>query len=269
MSRIGIMGGGWLGLAVAEKAMERNHSIKVSTTHKEKSTLLKKKGFDAAVVEVSEFDINGEIDFFNDVKLLIISIPPGLRKNPDRNYIAVIKQIINKIELTGIEKVIFTSSTSVYGNQAEIITEESELLGTTEAARQIIAVEKKLLEHKQFESCILRLGGLVGPNRHPIFTLSGKKNIPNPLSPINFIHQQDAVSIILHIIENWQGNQAYNAVTPFHPTRIDYYSEMAKIAALEAPAFEKSGIVRGIVSANKVRKDLNFKFLVKNLLILN
>ena len=177
--------------------------------------------------------------------------------------------IINKIELTGIEKVIFTSSTSVYGNQAETITEESELLGTTEAARQIIAVEKKLLEHKQFESCILRLGGLVGPNRHPIFTLSGKKNIPNPLSPINFIHQQDAVSIILHIIENWQGNQAYNAVTPFHPTRIDYYSEMAKIAALEAPAFEKSGIVRGIVSANKVRKDLNFKFLVKNLLILN
>jgi nucleoside-diphosphate-sugar epimerase len=263
------MGGGWLGLAVAEKAMERNHSIKVSTTHKEKSTLLKKKGFDAAVVEVSEFDINGENDFFNDVKLLIISIPPGLRKNPDRNYIAVIKQIINKIELTGIEKVIFTSSTSVYGNQAETITEESELLGTTEAARQIIAVEKKLLEHKQFESCILRLGGLVGPNRHPIFTLSGKKNIPNPLSPINFIHQQDAVSIILHIIENWQGNQAYNAVTPFHPTRIDYYSEMAKIAALEAPAFEKSGIVRGIVSANKVRKDLNFKFLVKNLLILN
>jgi nucleoside-diphosphate-sugar epimerase len=263
------MGGGWLGLAVAEKAMERNHSIKVSTTHKEKSTLLKKKGFDAAVVEVSEFDINGENDFFNDVKLLIISIPPGLRKNPNRNYIAVIEQIINKIELTGIEKVIFTSSTSVYGNQAETITEESELLGTTEAARQIIAVEKKLLEHKQFESCILRLGGLVGPNRHPIFTLSGKKNIPNPLSPINFIHQQDAVSIILHIIENWQGNQAYNAVTPFHPTRIDYYSEMAKIAALEAPAFEKSGIVRGIVSANKVRKDLNFKFLVKNLLILN
>jgi nucleoside-diphosphate-sugar epimerase len=263
------MGGGWLGLAVAEKAMERNHSIKVSTTHKEKSTLLKKKGFDAAVVEVSEFDINGENDFFNDVKLLIISIPPGLRKNPDRNYIAVIEQIINKIELNGIEKVIFTSSTSVYGNQAETITEESELLGTTEAARQIIAVEKKLLEHKQFESCILRLGGLVGPNRHPIFKLSGKKNIPNPLSPINFIHQQDAVSIILHIIENWQGNQAYNAVTPFHPTRIDYYSEMAKIAALEAPAFEKSGIVRGIVSANKVRKDLNFKFLVKNLLILN
>jgi nucleoside-diphosphate-sugar epimerase len=263
------MGGGWLGLAVAEKAMERNHSIKVSTTHKEKSTLLKKKGFDAAVVEVSEFDINGENDFFNDVKLLIISIPPGLRKNPNRNYIAVIEQIINKIELTGIEKVIFTSSTSVYGNQAETITEESELLGTTEAARQIIAVEKKLLEHKQFESCILRLGGLVGPNRHPIFTLSGKKNIPNPLSPINFIHQQDAVSIILHIIENWQGNQAYNAVTPFHPTRIDYYSEMAKIAALEAPAFEKSGIVRGIVSANKVIKDLNFKFLVKNLLILN
>jgi hypothetical protein len=44
---------------------------------------------------------------------------------------------------------------------------------------------------------------------------------------------------------------------------------MAKIAALEAPAFEKSGIVRGIVSANKVIKDLNFKFLVKNLLILN
>lgn len=268
MRRIGILGGGWLGLALATEAQKKDYQVKVTSTTEKKTKLLNDQGMVAQFLKLTESTIEGNPDFFKDIDTLLITIPPGLRKNPKRNYPALLEQVIEKTVSYKIPRVLFTSSTSVYGFHENMITETSELLGDTPSAKQIIEVEQRLLNNKKFESCILRLGGLMGPDRHPIFTLSGK-NLPNPLSPINFIHQKDAVTILLSILEDWRGSQIYNAVTPFHPTRKAYYSEMAKIAQLPPPTFDKTGTVRGIISSKKICSELNCKFIVKNLLILN
>ena len=68
--------------------------------------------------------------------------------------------------------------------------------------------------------------------------------------------RQDAVGILLKIVENWKGNQTYNAVTPFHPTRKEYYTQMAKMAGLSPPKFEETGTIRGIISSKKVLFEL-------------
>jgi nucleoside-diphosphate-sugar epimerase len=269
MKKIGILGGGWLGLALALEAKKKEHQIKVTSTSEERVKLLIDKGLDTQFLKLTELAIMGPLDFFKEIETLIITIPPGLRKNPQGNYVALVEQIIEKVEAFKIRKVLFTSSTSVYGFQEGIITETSELFGDSPSAQQIIKVEQKLINNKNFEGCIVRLGGLMGPDRHPIFTLSGKKNLPNPLSPINFIHQKDAIAILLNLVENWNENQIYNAVTPYHPGREAYYSKMAEIAQLEPPNFEKTGTIRGFVSSEKVCSELHYTFKVKNLLILN
>ncbi len=269
MKKIGILGGGWLGLALALEARKKGHQVKVTSTSQERVKLLIDEGLNTQLLNVTESAILGSLDFFKEIETLIITIPPGLRKNPQSNYVALIEQIIEKVEAYNIQKVLFTSSTSVYGFQAGIITERSELLGDSPSAQQIIKVEQKLLNNKNFEGCIVRLGGLIGPDRHPIFTLSGKKNLPNPLSPINFIHQKDAIAIVLNLVENWNENQIYNAVTPYHPNRETYYLKIAEVAQLDPPNFQKTGAVRGFVSSEKVCFELHYKFKVKNLLILN
>lgn len=269
MSVIGILGGGWLGLALAEKAKSKGHSVIVTVTSQEKVKLLHNKGFNTRLLKVTDSVIEGELGFFKEIDLLIVTIPPGLRKNPQRNYVSLMAIIIEKIELFEVKRVLFTSSTGVYGFHEETITEESALLGHTTSAQQIIRVEQKLLENKEFESCIVRLGGLIGPKRHPIYNLSGKKNLPNPDSPISLIHQQDAVFIILKLFEYWTGNQVYNAVTPFHPSRKEYYTKMAKMVKLPPPTFEETGTIRGIICVEKLLHDINYEFLLKNLLILN
>jgi len=71
------------------------------------------------------------------------------------------------------------------------------------------------------------------------------------------------------LIQNWKGNEVYNAVTPFHPSRKEYYSQMAKMANLPPPTFENKGKIRGIISSEKLVLELNGQFKVKNLLILN
>ena len=145
MSVIGILGGGWLGSALAEKALEKGHLVKITTTTAQKRNSFVQKGFNTNLLKVNETDIEGELEFFKDIDFLVITIPPGLRKNPERNYVSLMEQIILKIELFEIKKVLFTSSTGVYGFQEGVISEASALLGTTSSAQQIIEVEQKLL----------------------------------------------------------------------------------------------------------------------------
>jgi hypothetical protein len=62
---------------------------------------------------------------------------------------------------------------------------------------------------------VLRFGGLIGEDRNPyIFWLVVKPDKPN--APVNLIHQEDCIGIILKIIQTntWEKP---NASTPFHP----------------------------------------------------
>tara|TARA_B100001057_G_scaffold479849_1_gene551997 strand:+ start:194 stop:1000 length:807 start_codon:yes stop_codon:yes gene_type:complete len=266
---IAILGAGWLGSVLAEKYIENNHNVIISTTSSEKQSLFFKKGLNTMLIEVTKEKIIGDYNFFNGIDLLIITIPPMFRKNRKIKYVEIMERIIEKIVSFGIKKVIYTSSTSVYGFQKNTIIEKSKTDPLTDTAKKILLCEKKLLENSSFESCIIRMGGLIGPNRHPIFSLSGKQNLPDPKSPINFIHQKDAVGITLFLSEEWNGNEIFNAVTPYHPSRKDYYTNISKIAKVDPPKFEKKGKIRGEISSSKLLKLTNYRFEVENLLILN
>ena len=266
---IAILGAGWLGSVLAKKFIENNHNVIISTTSREKQSIFEKKGLKSMLIEVNEEKIIGDYNFFNDIELLIITIPPMLRKNRNIKYEEMMERVIEKIVKFKIKKVIYTSSTSVYGFQKENITEKSKTNPMSDAAKKILMCEKKLLENPSFESCIVRLGGLIGPDRHPIFSLSKKQNLPNPKSPINLIHQIDAVGITLCLSENWNGNEIFNAVTKYHPSRKHYYVSIAKIAKLAPPKFEKKGKIRGEISSSKLLELTNYQFKVENLLILN
>ena len=266
---IGILGAGWLGSVLAGKFIENNHNVIISTTTPEKHSLFLKNGLQSMLIEVTKEKIIGDNSFFNDLDLLIVTIPPMFRKNRNLKYVEMMERVIEKIVIFGIKKVIYTSSTSVYGFKKNTITEKSKTDPLTDSAKKILMCENKLLENSSFESCIIRLGGLIGPNRHPIYSISGKQNLPNPKSPINLIHQKDAVSIILYLSQKWNGNEIFNAVTSYHPTRKDYYISISKIAKLAPPKFEKKGKIRGEISSSKLLKLTNYQFEVENLLILN
>ena len=106
-------------------------------------------------------------------------------------------------EKSEIKKVLFVSSTSVYRDvfPIEEITEETPTNPETESGKQLVEVEQLLLNNPYFQTIVLRFGGLIGEDRHPIKYLAGKENVENPDGPINFIHQEDCIGIILEILE--------------------------------------------------------------------
>ncbi|WP_051877595.1 Rossmann-fold NAD(P)-binding domain-containing protein, partial [Flavobacterium gilvum] len=212
-------------------------------------------------------------DFLDGSETLIIDIPPQLRgKNNDAStanekiFVEKIKTLIPYIQKSTVENVLFVSSTSVYGEITGTITEETPPKPDTESGKQLLEAEMLLQMNSNFKTTVLRFGGLIGEDRNPIHFLAGKQNLENPKSPINFIHQEDCIGIILKIIALNSWNEIYNGVCPFHPTREAYYTQKATELALSLPQFIHSEpSVKKLILSHNIEKVLNYGF-IKNYL---
>ena len=277
MKQISILGCGWLGLPLAKSLIAKGFSVKGSTTSLEKISLLEKVGINPFIVSLSAVEVSDETkisieNFLENSEILIIDIPPKLRGDSKESFVDKIQNIIPFIEKSSVKKVIFVSSTSVYGDTSTMltITELDKSIPETESGKQLLESESLLLNNENFQSTIIRFGGLIGDDRQPTRALSGRKNIENPDGPINFIHQDDCIGIIETVIEkrlrqaqsdNWEYNQIFNGVAPFHPTRRDYYTNKAMELNLPLPEFEEDKPSFGkLVSGSKAELILDYKF---------
>ncbi len=266
--KISILGCGWLGFPLAKKLIETNYKVKGSTTSENKLEVLKAHKIEPFLIKLSEDKITGNLsEFLNDSEILIIDIPPGLRKTTEisvgKTFLNKIKTLLPFIENSTIEKVIFVSSTSVYGDSVSIptVTEESVLHPDTESGKQLVEVEDLFRNNTHFETTIIRFGGLIGEDRNAIKMLTGKTNVANPEAPINLIHQEDCIGIICEMLKQNRWQETFNAVAPFHPTRKTYYTQKAITLNLQKPEFsENQQSIGKIVSGEKLEKVLGYRF---------
>lgn len=279
---ISILGCGWLGLPLATALIENNFSVKGSTTSENKLSVLEENKIQPFFIILSgvegslnENEIIGNIDaFLENSDVLIIDIPPKLRGNATENFVAKIKTLIPFIEKSSVTKVLFVSSTSVYADDLSTalkVTEDTIPNPDTESGKQLLEAEKLLQKNINFETIILRFGGLIGEDRHPIKFLAGRENLDNPEGVINLIHQKDCIGIILMILRQAQNdklvwNETFNAVAPYHPTREEYYTQKAVELGLVIPTFNKEKPSVGkVISSEKLMEVLDYTF--KNNLI--
>ncbi len=276
-NQISILGCGWLGLPLAKSLLENGFSIKGSTTSVEKISVLENSGIQPFQIELSETNIKGEIDLFlANSEILIIDIPPKLRSALSENFVKKVQNLIPFIEKSTIEKVVFISSTSVYHDDNSVITEATKPNPDTESGKQLVEAENLLQSNPNFKTTVIRFGGLIGEDRHPIHFLAGRKDLKNPEAPINLIHQTDCIGIIKTILrqaqtreqssnwqsnDNWDWNETFNAVAPFHPTRKEYYTQKALELHLPLPEFDQTKISVGkTILSDKAENILKYKF---------
>ena len=269
MKQISILGCGWLGLPLAEALMEKGFLVKGSTTSNDKLSVIENLGIQPFWIVLESNNVSGAVEtFLQGSETLIIDIPPKLRGNSKEDFIGKIAALIPFIEKSAIENVLFVSSTSVYGDTSAAlsVTEETKTCPETESGRQLVAVEQLLQTNIHFKTTILRFGGLIGEDRHPIRFLAGRKNLENPKAPINLIHQTDCIGIIMTILRQNSWNETFNAVTPYHPSRKEYYTQKAKDLNLVPPTFNYENPILGKTILNtKVETILGYTFTKPNL----
>jgi nucleoside-diphosphate-sugar epimerase len=267
MTQISILGCGWLGLPLAKAFIANGFSVKGSTTSESKLTILEKLEIQPFLISLSEDKPIGDFaDFLKNSSILIIDIPAKLRGTEKENFVSKIKNVIPFIEKSTVKNVLFVSSTSVYGESNGKITEETIPKPDTESGKQLLEAESLLQNNNNFKTTILRFGGLIGEDRNPTKFMAGKVNIENPETPINFIHQEDCIGIILKIIATNSWNEIYDGVTPFHPTRETYYTQKAIELGLSLPEFDHSKpSVKKQILSDKVESVLGYNFIKTNL----
>lgn len=267
MNNISILGCGWLGFPLAKALLETGFELNGSTTSIDKVSKLEKAGINPFIIALETDAVHGPIEnFLRDSSILIIDIPPKLRGTNKENFVSKIEALIPFIEKSTVENVLFISSTSVYGDDNELVTEETPLNPDSEGGKQLAVVEMLLQSNTHFKTTILRFGGLIGEDRHPIHFLSGRDNIDNPDAPINLIHQRDCIGIILRIIEKESWGDTYNAAAPTHPSREVYYTQKALELNIAPPIFNhEQPSIRKTIVADKLIEKLEYRFTVIDL----
>ena len=267
---ISILGCGWLGLPLAEQLRDNGHLVRGSTTSPEKLELLKGKNISPFLIKLSpDLDCEDCEDFW-DADLLIVNIPPGRgRDNVEDYHLQQIQAVVDQVKTSSIKWVIFISSTSVYPEKPGIVDEEdTKSGGAVRASGNALLKAEQLLQSQDFDTTIVRFGGLYGYDRHPAKHLAGKKNISDGEAPVNLIHRDDCIGIISTIIDKDTRNQVFNGVSDGHPPKKVYYRAAAETLGLTPPTFESANCDQKenfkIVSNRKIKHILGYNFRYPN-----
>jgi len=258
MKTVSILGCGWFGFALAKELISIGYKVKGSTTSPEKISKLTEAGIDAYLVNFTLESVSADYTFF-DTDVLFISIPPKRNSSELATYPDKIRSILESVKADST-KIILISSTSVYGDDNKIVNEKTETNPDTESGKVILAAEEIFKNQFPSDYTIIRFAGLIGPERNPGRFFAGKTNVPNGLAPVNLIHQQDAVAIAISILENNAYGRIYNACSPEHPLKKDFYRKAAYDSGLETPEFIEEKTSWKIVESLNVPEFLNYEF---------
>lgn len=248
---IAIAGMGWLGRPLAYQLQTLGYRVRGTVTSQEKASELIRAGYQMTVMRVAESGISPSInEFLNGSDLLVVMIPPGLRKYTGSDYVLKMTHLLKAVESSRVGKVIFVSSTSVYGDIQGEVDERDAPRPETEAGRQLLQAEQLFFTSSEFAITIVRFGGLYGGSRQPVRYLAGRKGLRNGNAPVNLIHRDDCIGIITSIIQQDAFGHIFNAVMPEHPSKRSYYSKQARTLNLIPPEYDTEGY-------NEVYKEVN------------
>ena len=252
--KIAILGLGWLGLPLANSLFSKGHEIKGSTTSSTKLMSLLKSQLSIRIIKIKKNIIKGNWkNFITGIDALIINIPPGREGDIEEIYPLQMEQII-KLCPPDL-KVVFVSSISVYGDQDQFTTEESETRPSKISGKAVLRAENILRGYFKSNLTILRLAGLFGENRHPGRFLKTDKPIPNPNGKINLIHQDDCIQLITAIVEQECYGEIFNGCADEHPSRSEFYKKAAFALSVESPSFDPSESATGKIVDNQKSKN--------------
>jgi nucleoside-diphosphate-sugar epimerase len=258
--RIAVVGCGWLGLPLATAMVSRGFHVYGSTTSEHKIAQLASSGITPFLVKADLGQIEGPVSkLLTNCDILVLTIPPG---KSGANYPETIRNLANLAKQAGISEIIFTSSISVYPEADSIYTESDKIDDIKSPTPHIIAAEQVVRQLCPL-STILRLGGLVGGERHPVKFVGQKTAAHDPDAPINLVHRDDCIELILQLIEKEIKGELFNVVAPYHPGRFDYYSRKARSINLPDPTFSAKTGKRGkIVSSRHIMTTMDYVFSV-------
>ncbi len=264
MKKVAIVGLGWLGMPLAMALTARGWQVTGSKTSPDGVDAARRCGIEAfQLVLTPEIECEAdELATLMAVDALVVTLPASRTVQGGEDYMQAVQNVVDTALAHKVPRIIFTSSSSVYGTGSGVMKESSVLQPESVAGKTLVELENWLHDLPGTSVDVVRLAGLVGPNRHPGRFLAGKTGLDNGGHAVNLVHLDDVVDAIVLLLQTPKGGRVYNLCASKHPARDDFYPFVSKQLGLEPPTFvsEPEREAGKVVDGSKICNELGFEY---------
>ena len=201
MTRVVIIGCGYVGIELGTQLQAAGHTVTGVRRSESGLNSIAAAGFDAQQADVTRPET---LTTLPDAEWVIFAASSGGRgaESARRVYVEGLQNTIAAYaERDSIDRLIYTSSTGVYGDHdGRFVDESTPLDPTTEKTQVLETAESIAIEEAGnvgIDGTVARFAGLYGPHRYRLL-----RYLEGPVTEgyLNMIHRDDAAGAIRHIL---------------------------------------------------------------------
>ena len=199
----------------------------------------------------------------------------GSAENYRQTYLEGNRNLVSWLADSPPKKFVYTSSTSVYGqNDGSVVTEKSLVEPDAATSTVLVDTEKYLLAavaQRRFPAVILRVAGIYGPGRGHGFKafLRGEARIEGDGGRwLNMIHRDDLIGVIIAALRDAQPGEVFNVADHEPVSQRTFFEWLAAklnrplpaVVANDAESWRRRGVTNKRVSNAKLHATLKYAF---------
>jgi nucleoside-diphosphate-sugar epimerase len=277
--RVLIIGCGYVGLPVALELVRQGHEVFGVRRSLAAAKELEAAGVRPLTADITDAASLAKLPLPFDWIVNCVSAGSGGAEEYRRVYHCGMKNLVAWLAGTPVKKLVYTSSTGVYGQtDGSLVKETAPTEPATESGKVLIDAEQVLLEaaaQRSLPAIILRVAGIYGPGRGHYLKqfLKNEARIEGEGARLlNMIHRDDVAGIILAALCGGRAGEVYNAVDDEPVTQLTYFRWLAEELGKwpppsvpeEADAARKRGVTNKKVSNRKLKMELGYQFKYPN-----
>jgi nucleoside-diphosphate-sugar epimerase len=272
--RVLIVGCGYVGVPLGAELVRLGHEVFGLRRNVTAEAELRAAGIQPLIGDVTQPEALAKLP--RDFDWVVNCVAAGGdAENYREIYLQGARHLIEWLAPNPLKKFVYTSSTSVFGQNdgsqvkesspTEPVAETSKILVETEKVLQAAVVERK------FPAVILRVAGIYGPERGHWFKqfLKDAAHIEGDGSRcLNMIHSDDLVGCIIAALKNGRAGEIYNAVDDEPVSQLHFFQWLAQAVDKPLPPSvpenpdnqRRRGVTNKRVSNRKLKMELGYRF---------
>ena len=275
-----IVGCGYVGLPLGAELVRQGHEVFGLRRSAAAGNELEAAGIKPLVADITRPETLAQLPRGFDWVVNCVAAGGGDAEDYRKIYLDGNRNLVAWLADSPPKKFIYTSSTSVYGqDDGSLVTESSPAEPAAETARVLVEAETCLLAkggsrgrspHLKFPAVILRVAGIYGPERGHWFKqfLRGEARIEGDGSRfLNMIHRDDVAGCIIAALKNGRAGEIYNASDDEPVSQLNFFAWLAETlgkplppSVTETPDERKRGVTAKRVSNHKLKTELGYQF---------
>jgi nucleoside-diphosphate-sugar epimerase len=270
-----IVGCGYVGLEVGRELVRQGHQVCGLRRNDRAASALRDAGLVPVTADITVPETLNTIPAEYDWVVCCVSATGGGPARYREVYVNGLGNLVAWLAVRPLQRFVYTSSTSVYGQTDGAVVDETSPTEPAEETAQILLEAEHLLlaaaSEREFPAVILRVAGIYGPGRGYWLKqfLSGAARLEGRGERVlNMVHRDDVVGGVLAALQLGRQGEIYNLVDDEPVTQLacfEWLSEkldrsLPPRAPLREAEHGKRGLTSKRVSNRKLKTQLQYRF---------